>query len=317
MKRKKPRLVPMSLTDTIKYLESKNSSKLTVNEIQELVEEHKRHTIIKFLILEKVSKFTEKLKLHQIVGRLCNLQDSASDLQSIEDRKTDLTVCSLLKMLESVPEGGQEAITKGMEKAVKFMNKKGFAISELFELFDRLLYEKEQRCSDVTVVKSISAQQFVELCCPLLSKANPSVADLYNLLEILRTHSAINANVKDLEGRFIEAQDKLEAWLLHHPMISQYLDPFYVVVEPVDALPLPNTLEETVALLPEHIHRVRLADIGGANFSGVWRCPNKENAYAVAAAIRTVHGNGHGAGGAEIAVRIAVIQSNVGMHINI
>jgi len=249
-KNKKPRIASVSLTDTIKCLESKSSLTLTVNEIQEIMEEHKKHAIIKFLILEKVLSCTGKLKLYQIVGRLCNLRDSASDLQSIEDRKTELTVCSLLRMLENVPEGGQETITKEMEKAVKFMNKRGFAISELFELFDKLLYGKKQRCSDVTVIKSISAQQFVDLCSPLFSKYNPSVADLYNLLEILRTHSAINADVKNLGGRFIEAQDKLEAWLLHHPMISQYLDPFYVVVEPVGALPLPDTLERTVALLP-------------------------------------------------------------------
>jgi hypothetical protein len=300
----------MTIKEVVQYLENIHYQDLTINEVQCILKQNKDEPLVKYLLLCQVLKCTST-KLTSIIDRLSNLSEYCSDMQNVKDEKSVVKMVDLMTAtIKHLPDTSDD-VTPEMIQATTWLNSKGLTISEVYDLFYALMVEKMDLCKDVvTSQRAMTTQEFIDLCEPLNSIEKQSVSDMYHVIETMRTQMAIKICGTDNLERFIEVQDKYEAWLADNPIIVKYLDPYFVIVELASGGAIPGTVAAAVATLPPIINRICATDIGGANFAGVYRCATKISAYSVASIIRCQHGDGHGGGGDGADVRILIVQTN-------
>lgn len=145
-------------------LESIEASSLTLKEINFFMKHrlNKTTTILKFIIMEKLDQLLspQSIKIRHLFEKLTNMIDFLSCYEeNVAKKQTDFPIIEFLELMQQVRIA--EDFSREMKKVARFVNKKGYSIQELFDLFDTLEQDKSKRCWPMTR-STIPASLFVE-----------------------------------------------------------------------------------------------------------------------------------------------------------
>lgn len=306
----KEEIPPKTWIEKVELIEPEECTLSVVENFLPMCEELK---ILGFILIEKIEVASFGLTLDDFVDRLDTLLCCVSEIEEkVRKQVRSVGIVELARKLKKVNFSNDFRIQEPMRACLKFLYQKGFGVEKVLAIFRRLQELRDKGCKDVCRKRNgcMPAKKYVELGAPLLANRKPSIVELYDLIEELRKYSSVSAR-GERSNELGEVANKLESWLDYHPMILRYMDPWFVIAEPVD-LQIPDSIAVTLNTIPTIVSFDIPNDIGNRHFSSLYSCETQHDAWGIATALRTAHSDGHGRGGTGTAVRIGIIRSSTG-----